>query len=105
MVFEVFFLFAVTPNQIERLYSRFTALDRNDCGTLSRDDFLRIPELAINPLGERIVNAFFQGDEFTDRVNFRQFMQVLAHFRPVKKNKENKLNSREEKLKCNYSIY
>ncbi|KAL1514033.1 hypothetical protein ABEB36_003359 [Hypothenemus hampei] len=94
-----------TPNQIERLYSRFTALDRNDCGTLSRDDFLRIPELAINPLGERIVNAFFQGDEFTDRVNFRQFMQVLAHFRPVKKNKENKLNCREEKLKFAFKLY
>nr|CAH7732602.1 unnamed protein product [Callosobruchus chinensis] len=85
-------LFLVTPNQIERLYSRFTSLDRGDCGTLSRDDFLRIPELAINPLGERIVNSFFQGDEFADRVNFRQFMHVLAHFRPIKRNKENKLN-------------
>ena len=26
----------------------------------SQDDFLRIPELAINPLGDRIVHAFFQ---------------------------------------------
>lgn len=25
----------------------------------SRDDFQRIPELAINPLGDRIINAFF----------------------------------------------
>ena len=24
-----------------------------------REDFLRIPELAINPLGDRIVHAFF----------------------------------------------
>lgn len=94
------FIVLVTPNQIERLYSRFTALDRGDCGTLSRDDFLRIPELAINPLGERIVNSFFQGDMYNDRVNFRQFMNVLAHFRPIKKNKENRLNSREEKMKC-----
>ncbi|CAH2016832.1 unnamed protein product [Acanthoscelides obtectus] len=94
-----------TPNQIERLYSRFTSLDRGDCGTLSRDDFLRIPELAINPLGERIVNSFFQGDEFADRVNFRQFMHVLAHFRPIKRNKENKLNSREEKCICYYTHY
>lgn len=92
--------FLVTPNQIERLYSRFTSLDRGDCGTLSRDDFLRIPELAINPLGERIVNSFFQSDDFNDRVNFRQFMQVLAHFIPIKKNKENRLNTREEKLRC-----
>lgn len=99
----LFFLYviAVTKNQIERLYSRFTSLDRGDCGTLSRDDFLRIPELAINPLGERIVNSFFQeGDGFSDRVNFRQFMRVLAHFRPIKKNRENILNSREQKLRC-----
>nr|QBH72777.1 calcineurin b subunit [Franklinothrips vespiformis] len=92
-----------TPNQIERLYSRFTSLDRGDCGTLSREDFLRIPELAINPLGDRIVHAFFE--EGGDRVNFRQFMQVLAHFRPIKKNKDNKLNSREQKLRFAFKMY
>lgn len=93
----------VSQNQIERLYSRFTSLDRTDCGTLSREDFLRIPELAINPLCDRIVHAFF-ADSTDDRVNFRQFMQVLAHFRPIKKNSPNKLNSREEKLKCKWNV-
>ena len=93
-------LLPVTPNQIERLYSRFTSLDRGDCGTLSREDFLRIPELAINPLGDRIVHAFFEEGGCSDRVNFLQFMQVLAHFRPIKKGRDNKLNSREQKLKC-----
>ncbi|KAI8118368.1 hypothetical protein FF38_05242 [Lucilia cuprina] len=93
-----------TPNQIERLYSRFTSLDRGDCGTLSRDDFLRIPELAINPLCERIVHAFF-ADSTDDRVNFRQFMKVLAHFRPIKDKKESKLNSREDKLKFAFKMY
>ncbi|KAG5319855.1 CHP1 protein, partial [Acromyrmex heyeri] len=94
----------VTPNQIERLYSRFTSLDRGDCGTLSREDFLRIPELAINPLGERIVNAFFE-ESGNDRVNFLQFMQVLAHFRPIKKNSPNRLNSRQQKLKFAFKMY
>jgi calcineurin B homologous protein 1 len=88
------------------LYSRFTSLDRSDCGTLSRDDFLRIPELAINPLCDRIVHAFFATNANNDdRVNFRQFMQVLAHFRPIKKSKENKLNSREEKLKGEWFVH
>lgn len=96
-------MFPVTPKQIERLYSRFTSLDRGESGTLSREDFLRIPELAINPLGDRIVHAFFEDGR--SEVNFRQFMQVLAHFRPIKKNKENKLNSREQKLKCKFSVY
>ncbi|CAG9806353.1 unnamed protein product [Chironomus riparius] len=93
-----------TPAQIERLYSRFTSLDRNDSGTLSREDFLRIPELAINPLCDRIVHSFFT-DSNDDRVNFRQFMQVLARFRTIKSSKENKLNSREEKLRFAFRMY
>ncbi|CAH2094748.1 unnamed protein product [Euphydryas editha] len=93
-----------TPNQIERLYSRFTSLDKNDCGTLSREDFLRIPELAINPLSERIVHSFF-AESHDDRVNFLQFMRVLSHFRPIRKNRENRLNSREEKLRFAFSMY
>nr|QBH72778.1 calcineurin b subunit [Isotomurus palustris] len=93
-----------TANQIERLYSRFTALDKTATGALSREDFLRIPELAINPLGDRIVMAFFrQSDE--DRVNFRQFVRVLAHFRPIKKGRENAYNSREGKLKFAFKLY
>ena len=76
--------------QIERLYARFSSLDKQSHGYLTREDFLRsltlipplhllivpdmthadngageltrnprIPELAINPLGDRIVHAFF----------------------------------------------
>ena len=76
--------------------------------------------MAINPLGDRIVHAFFRdgrssdlnhhGDHYSpekgagadrDVVNFCDFVRVLAHFRPLKKNMEkNKLNSRQEKLKC-----
>lgn len=93
-----------TANQIERLYSRFTALDKTGSGALSREDFLRIPELAINPLGERIVMAFFRHSD-EDRVNFRQFVRVLAHFRPLKRSKENKLNSRDGKLKFAFKLY
>lgn len=29
----------------------------------SRDDFIRIPELAINPIGERIIDAFFMNED------------------------------------------
>lgn len=94
-----------TPNQIERLYSRFTSLDKGDNGFLCREDFHRIPELAINPLGDRIVNAFFCDSGSEDQLNFRQFMKVLAHFRPVKKDRENKLNSRESKLRFAFKMY
>merc|ERR1712180_110492 len=73
-----------TKQQIERLYARFTSLDKQNHGYLTREDFLRIPELAINPLGDRIVHAFFyesksQGEE---KVDFKDFVRVVAHFRP-----------------------
>lgn len=96
-----------SPNQISRLYSRFSCLDKSNSGTLCRDDFLRIPELAINPLGDRIVDAFFMEDDVTEgeECNFKQFMRTLARFRPVKCNTENPLNTREEKLKFAFKIY
>jgi len=92
-----------THHQIVRLYSRFTSLDKSNQGYLSREDFLRIPELAINPLGDRIVHAFFtEGD---DGVNFRQFMRTLSRFRPIKEKKCNELNNREEKLRFAFKMY
>lgn len=105
-MFYSFLCCLVSPSQIERLYSRFTSLDKGDNGTLSREDFLRIPELAINPLGDRIVQSFFtEADGYEERLNFRQFMLVLARFRPTKKTAENKLNSREEKLRFAFKMY
>ncbi|KAI3422050.1 hypothetical protein GPALN_012587 [Globodera pallida] len=96
-------------NQIVRLYSRFLSLDRQGRGYLDRDDFQRIPELAINPLGGRIVDAFFSGfgesSAKSELINFRQFVKVLAHFRPLSKSKPNVVNSREEKLKFAFSMY
>lgn len=92
-------------NQIVRLYSRFTSLDKSNNGYLSREDFLRIPELAINPLGDRIVHAFFIESGDSAEVNFKEFMSTLARFRPVKENKSNELNSRDEKLKFAFKMY
>lgn len=46
-----------THNQIVRLYSRFTRLDKGSKGYLSKEDFLTIPELAINPLVDRITQV------------------------------------------------
>uniref|UniRef100_A0A0M3HV08 EF-hand domain-containing protein n=1 Tax=Ascaris lumbricoides TaxID=6252 RepID=A0A0M3HV08_ASCLU len=81
-------------------------VDVSGRGYLERDDFLRIPELAINPLGDRIVDAFFtETDDPEQKINFREFIRVLAHFRPPSKGKENSLNSRDEKLKFAFTMY
>jgi len=93
-------------NQIVRLYSRFLSLDKQGRGFLDRDDFLRIPELAINPLGDRIVDAFFtETDDNEQKINFHEFIRVLAHFRPINKNKPHPLNSRDAKLRFAFTMY
>jgi Ca2+-binding EF-hand superfamily protein len=86
--------------QIERLYERFKSLDKSGiCGSLSRQDFLRVPELAINPLCDRIVHMFFVDcDEDHDRINFRQFMKVLATFRSSTKPTRSRQASRQESI-------
>ena len=48
-----------TIGQIRSLHYRFSKLDYGSKGYLEREDMLNIPELAINPLGDRIVHAFF----------------------------------------------
>lgn len=89
-----------SPTQIERLYSRFKSLDKSGiCGSLSRQDFLRVPELAINPLCDRIVHMFFVDcDDDHDRINFRQFMKVLATFRSSSKPTRSRQASRQESI-------
>ncbi|CCD67834.1 EF-hand domain-containing protein [Caenorhabditis elegans] len=97
-------------HQILRLYTRFASLDKNGQGYLSRDDFLNVPELAVNPLGDRIIDAFFtlgdsDGDSKSGQLTFRQFVRILAHFQPISKVKDNALNSRKDKLRFAFKMY
>jgi calcineurin B family protein 1 len=101
-----------SSKQIIRLYSRFTSLDKNGNGFLLKEDFMRIPELAINPLAPRIINLFCSlsrednpDQSASETVNFRQFMSTLARFRPVKPKGNNELNNRMEKLKSAFNMY
>nr|XP_034972756.1 calcineurin B homologous protein 2-like isoform X2 [Zootoca vivipara] len=89
---------------VVRLYQRFQALDKDEKGFLSKDDFEGIGELAVNPIGDRIINAFFpDGRETTD---FRTFTRVLAHFRPVEgPGGLQNANSRLSKLKFAFQLY
>lgn len=98
-----------TPNQIKRLYSRFSSLDKENRAYLKREDFMRIPELAINPLAERIVDSFFvsRGDGGEEKgINFREFVAVLARFRKLEGSKaHHPLNKREDKLRYAFKMY
>lgn len=92
-----------------RLYDRFQALDKDQKGYLSKYDLQGIGELAVNPLGDRIINAFFkEGEELTD---FRSFIRVLACFRPMEEGKSKEIdrpepmNSRQSKLQFAFQLY
>ncbi|CEF64095.1 EF-hand domain and EF-hand domain pair-containing protein [Strongyloides ratti] len=92
--------------QVNRLYQRFQALDVSQTGTLTKEDFNSIPELSINPLGDRIIDAFFRDKgEREEQITFKDFVTVMAHFRPVLGKKNDGINSRREKLRFSFSMF
>ncbi|XP_051900385.1 calcineurin B homologous protein 2 [Pristis pectinata] len=98
-----------SKSHICRLYDRFEGLDQSNRGTLSRADFQRIGALAVNPLGERIINAFFPDGK--DTLDFRSFVRILACFRPIGKLRSQDpqapepINSRDNKLRFAFELY
>ncbi|CAI5961493.1 unnamed protein product [Closterium sp. NIES-65] len=62
-----------SQEEIAALYRRFCALDRNGKGYVSGDEFLSIPEFAINPLAHRLLGML-------EGVNFKDFVKWLAAF-------------------------
>lgn len=93
-----------TPNQIKRLYNRFTSLDKDTTGYLNKQDFLRIPELHVNPLCDRIIEVLIDDNGQDGKLNFRQFAKVFSTFRRGKSG-QNDANSKENKLKFLFGIY
>lgn len=66
----------VTSIEIENLYSRFKKLDRARRGYITPNDFYLVPELAMNPLCDRLI-ALFDSDR-TQSVTFSRFVSVLS---------------------------
>eukprot|EP00045_Choanoeca_perplexa_P002790 m.26738 g.26738 ORF g.26738 m.26738 type:complete len:203 (-) comp11706_c0_seq1:153-761(-) len=109
-----------TVAQVQRLYNRFQRLDRNQTGLISSEDLMSIPELAMNPLVERIIQIFNQDNQDEDGVgvaiDFGRFLTTLGVFLPIKNNaKADELGPEEfrnwaeakqrEKLKFVFHIY
>jgi Ca2+-binding EF-hand superfamily protein len=70
-----------------------------------------IPELAVNPLGNRIIEAFFIDDDDSsvslEQINFRQFVCILARFRRLRSHKveETSYNTVEQKIDFVFRVY
>ncbi|KAG9394698.1 EF-hand domain pair [Carpediemonas membranifera] len=84
-----------TQKEIKRLYKRFKKLDKDSSGTITADEFLMIPELAMNPLGQRIISIFDENKD--DNVNFREYIKALSVF--------SARSDKTDKLKFAFKIY
>lgn len=62
-----------TQQEIVSLYQRFCQLDRNAKGFISADEFMSVPEFAMNPLAQRLL-------KMVDGLNFKDFVAFLSAF-------------------------
>lgn len=69
-----------SEKEIKRMYKRFFKLDLDATGRVSKQDFLKIPELAANPMAERMM-ALIDGDS-DGTIDFEEFVRALAVFGP-----------------------
>jgi Ca2+-binding EF-hand superfamily protein len=69
-----------TGYEIQRLFKRFRLIDRKQSGSITKQEFSLIPEFAMNPMFERIVDLFDARD--VDGVNFVDFVNLLSQLHP-----------------------
>lgn len=84
-----------TQQEINRLYKRFKKLDKDGNGTITHEEFLMVPELAVNPLVKRVISIF--DDNNDGNVNFKQFITALSVF--------NARADKKQKLEFAFKIY
>ncbi|ELU45776.1 calcium/calmodulin-dependent protein phosphatase [Rhizoctonia solani AG-1 IA] len=76
--------------ELERLKRRFMKLDADGSGSIDREEFLQISQIASNPLASRMIAIFDEDGGGT--VDFQEFVGGLSAF--------SSRGGREEKLRC-----
>mmetsp|Transcript_19249 Transcript_19249/g.28667 ORF Transcript_19249/g.28667 Transcript_19249/m.28667 type:complete len:196 (+) Transcript_19249:25-612(+) len=84
-----------TEEELKRLYRRFKKLDTDNSNTLTTDEFLSVPELAGNPLLERVIAIFDKNKD--DEIEFKEFITALSTF--------SEKGNKEDKLKFAFGVY
>jgi len=84
-----------TESELKRLHRRFKRLDTDGSGTLTIDEFVSVPELAVNPLLERVLQIFDQDKD--NEIQFYEFIKALSIF--------SERSSKEEKIKFAFKVY
>jgi len=81
--------------ELKKLYRRFKLLDKDGSGTLTTNEFLSIPDLALNPLLERILQIFDKNKD--DEIQFSEFISVLSTLSDK--------GTKEDKLRFAFQVY
>ncbi|KAI9287399.1 calcineurin subunit B [Umbelopsis sp. AD052] len=84
-----------SAEEIQRLYKRFMKLDKDNNGSIDREEFLSIPQIANNPLASRMI-AIFDEDGGGD-VDFKEFIKGLSAFSAK--------GNQREKLQFAFKVY
>ncbi|WVR04529.1 calcineurin subunit B [Kwoniella sp. DSM 27419] len=81
--------------ELMRLKKRFMKLDKDGSGSIDKDEFLQIPQIANNPLAHRMIAIFDEDGSGT--VDFQEFVGGLSAF--------SSKGGREEKLRFAFKVY
>ncbi|EPZ33845.1 calcineurin B [Rozella allomycis CSF55] len=65
-------------DEIQRLYKRFKKLDKDGNGSIDKEEFMAIPQIAANPLAGRLM-AIFDTDK-GGSIDFQEFITGLSVF-------------------------
>ncbi|PRP81980.1 protein phosphatase 2B [Planoprotostelium fungivorum] len=84
-----------SEKELRRLHRRFKKLDANNSGSLSTEEFLNIPELAQNPLMERVFSIF--DSNHNQEIEFNEFIHGLSVFTGR--------GHKEDKLRFAFNVY
>ncbi|KAH9950110.1 calcium/calmodulin-dependent protein phosphatase [Amylocystis lapponica] len=82
-------------SELERLKKRFMKLDSDGSGSIDREEFLQIPQIANNPLASRLIAIF--DEDGGGSVDFQEFVGGLSAF--------SSRGGREEKLRFAFKVY
>ncbi|POS86188.1 calcineurin regulatory subunit B [Erysiphe pulchra] len=85
----------VDRDEVDRIRKRFMKLDKDNSGTIERDEFLSLPQISSNPLATRLI-AIFDEDGGGD-VDFQEFVSGLSAF--------SSRGNKEQKLRFAFKVY
>ena len=82
--------FNLDEQELKRIYRRFKKLDTDKVGQISIEEFQSQPDLAANPLLERVLSVLDKNHDHL--VDLKDFVKGISIFSPK--------SSREEKMRC-----